>query len=108
MTPSECLRRVAALPTAESDSVLAMATPLRTSVGHRNGGQPNKGPRRFMSVRLPESLADDVIREADRMGLTISDYMVVVAAKAHGHEIPEYVQRKLHAAEGQSQLPLGA
>ena len=61
-----------------------------------------------MSVRLPQSLADDVIREADRMGLTISDYMVVVAAKAHGHEIPEYVQRKLRAAEGQSQLPLGA
>ena len=42
------------------------------------------------------------------MGLTISDYMTVVAAKAHGHEIPEYVQRKLRAAQGQAQLPLGA
>ena len=30
------------------------------------------------------------------MGLTINDYMTVVCwPKAHGHEIPEYVQRKL-------------
>lgn len=85
-----------------------MATPLRKGVGHSKGGQPNKGPRRFMSVRLPEALADDVIREAERMGLTISDYMTVVAAKAHGHEIPEYVRRKLDTARGQDQLPLGA
>ena len=85
-----------------------MATPLRNSTDTETVEQPNKGPRRFMSVRLPESLADDVIREAERMGLTISDYMVVVAARAHGHEIPEYVQRKLRAVEGQSQLPLGA
>lgn len=42
------------------------------------------------------------------MGLTISDYMVVVAAQAHGHAIPEYVQRKLNTADGQTQLPLGA
>ena len=108
MTAPGMVRRVVTALTVESDSVLVMATPLRNGVGHRNGGQPNKGPRRFMSVRLPESLADDVIREAERMGLTISDYMTVVAARAHGHEIPEYVQRKLRAAQGQSQLPLGA
>jgi|NGEPerStandDraft_6_1074524.scaffolds.fasta_scaffold196369_2 hypothetical protein len=57
-------------------------------------------------MRLPEDLADDVIRRADDAGLDINDYVTMVMAQAHGHQVPSYVLSKLeiHAV----QLPLGA
>jgi hypothetical protein len=57
-------------------------------------------------MRLPEDLADEVIRRADDAGLDINDYVTLVMAQVHGHEIPSYVLSKVESYR--TQLPLGA
>lgn len=85
----------------------AMTTSLGgTGRGHQNGGQRSKGPRRFVGLRLPEDLANQVGCEADRLGLYVSEYLTLLAARAHGHEVPAYILAKLDT--NQAQLPLGA
>ena len=84
-----------------SGSVQGMATPPRGK-----GGGRGKGPRRYIPMRLPEDLADEVIRRADDAGLDINDYVTLVMAQIHGHEIPAYVLSKVEAYR--TQLPLGA
>ena len=84
-----------------SGSVLVMATPPRGK-----GGGRGKGPRRYIPMRLPEDLADEVIRRADDAGLDINDYVTLVMAQVHGHEVPAYVLSKVESYR--TQLPLGA
>jgi len=84
-----------------SGSVLDMATPPRGK-----GGGRGKGPRRYIPMRLPEDLADEVIRRADDAGLDINDYVTLVMAQVHGHQVPAYVLSKVEAYR--TQLPLGA
>jgi hypothetical protein len=79
--------------------VIDMATPPRGK-----GGGRGKGPRRYIPMRLPEALADDVIRRADDSGLDINDYVTLVMCQVHGHEVPDYVQAKM--ASFRTQLPL--
>ena len=86
---------------AGSGSVLGMATPPRGK-----GGGRGKGPRRYIPMRLPEDLADEVIRRADDAGLDINDYVTLVMAQVHGHEVPSYVLSKVESYR--TQLPLGA
>ena len=67
------------------------------------GGRPSKGDRDHIVTR-PSRVVGDVVRQrADEAGLTISDYVASVLARAHG--LPEPV---LVAGErGQEVLPLG-
>ena len=57
-------------------------------------------------MRLPEDLADEVIRRADDAGLDINDYVTMVMAQVHGHDVPTYVVSKVESYS--TQLPLGA
>ena len=57
-------------------------------------------------MRLPEDLADEVIRRADDAGLDINDYVTMVMAQVHGHDVPAYVLSKVESYS--TQLPLGA
>ena len=78
-----------------------LATPPRSK-----GGRRGKGPRRYFGLRLAEPLADELIRRADAAGVTINDYVTLVMAQIHGHEVPAYVLSKVEAYR--TQLPLGA
>jgi hypothetical protein len=59
-----------------------MATPPRGK-----GGGRGKGPRRYIPMRLPEDLADEVIRRADDAGLDINDY-VLSKVEAYRTQLP--------------------
>lgn len=66
------------------------------------GGRPYKGDRDHIVTR-PSRLVGDVIRQrADEAGLTISDYVANVLARAHG--LPEPVALP---QVDQGVLPLG-
>lgn len=43
--------------------------------GHRNGGRPSKGDRHLVSTRIPVAEAEKLLREVDRQGITMSDYL---------------------------------
>lgn len=80
-----------------------MATPARSK-----GGRPNKGPRRGITIRPPEQMADEVIRQADAAGMTINDF--VVAKLAERLELTEQLLRWKGQSQdtGQGTLALGA
>ena len=82
-----------------------MATPAR-----RNGGRPYKGPRRVITFRPHEEMADEVIRQADAAGMTINDF--IIAKLAENLEFTEQQRQRWVAAQppdpGQHVLALGA
>lgn len=47
------------------------------------GGRPSKGNRSTLITRPPAELADAVRDEAERLGLTYSDYIANLLAAAH-------------------------
>ena len=49
------------------------------------GGRPSKGERDLLSTRLPVALAEAVRDEAERQGLSYSDYIGNLIAAKHGH-----------------------
>ena len=51
----------------------------------KRGGRPSKGNRRLLGSRVPLGLADDVEQAAERLGMSISDYLADLIASAHGH-----------------------
>lgn len=51
---------------------------------HAGPGRPSKGDRKLLTTRPPRALADVICGEADRLGLTWSDYIANVLAQAHG------------------------
>ncbi len=48
------------------------------------GGRPSKGKRQPLLTRAPAELAQVVRNEADRLGLSYSDYIANVLADKHG------------------------
>lgn len=48
------------------------------------GGRPSKGNREPLLTRAPADLAQVVRDEADRLGLSYSDYIANVLADRHG------------------------
>lgn len=62
-------------------------------------GRPSRGPRRYIGVKVPAPLADEVLTKAAESGLSITDYVSGVLAKAHGHPVD---------SSQQEALPLGA
>ena len=56
------------------------------------------------SVRFPEPQYARYTREAQAMGLSLGDYVVLRLARLHDLDVPDYVERELDA----NQLQLGA
>ena len=69
--------------------------------GH--GGRPYKGDRDHIVTRPSRVVGDLVRQRADEAGLTISDYVAAVLARAHG--VPEAAP--LDRDPEQEVLPLG-
>lgn len=49
-----------------------------------SGGRPSKGDRSTLITRPPTPLAEAVRNEAERQGLSYSDYVANILAAAHG------------------------
>ena len=90
-------RRVAPQVESASDCIDVMAIPARSK-----GGRRSKGPRRMLTVRPPENLADAIIEAADAEGSTINDYIVRTLAQVHGYPLAALDDPDQRA------LPLGA
>jgi hypothetical protein len=69
--------------------------------GH--GGRPSKGDRDHIVTRPSRVVGDLVRQRADEAGLSISDYVANVLARAHG--LPEPVPNLRDLEQGV--LPLG-
>lgn len=68
--------------------------------------QPNKGPRRRIAARMPESLMTDVIAYAEARGLTISDAVADLTATALGKPLPSETLPKPKTQRQREELPL--
>lgn len=53
----------------------------------RRGGRPSKGKRRPLMSRVPEDLAERVMKEAETSGLTCSDWIARVLAEKVGYDL---------------------
>jgi hypothetical protein len=65
-------------------------------------GRPHKGERRVLMTRPARPVADVVLREAAAAGMTISDYIASILARAVG--LPQYAPAP--PAHDQQELPL--
>jgi hypothetical protein len=81
-------------------------TNVRLGVGmvrKPSGGRPHKGDRALIATRLAQPLATVVRARADEASMTITDYVAMVLARAHG--MPEYAPVPSTSME-QGVLPL--
>ncbi len=62
-------------------------------------GRPSKGARPQHTVRIPAEHDDRYIHQADQLGLSYSDYLTLVLARAHGLAVPDYLARQLSRGE---------
>jgi len=83
-------RRVASISETRGAKILCMA------------GRPHKGPRHVIVTRPAKPVADVVMSEAAAAGMTISDYVAGVLARAVG--LPQYIP--VSPAHNQQELPL--
>ena len=65
-------------------------------------GRPHKGARHVIVTRPAKPVADVVMSEAAAAGMTISDYVAGILARAVG--LPQYVP--VSPASNQQELPL--
>lgn len=63
-------------------------------------GNPGKGERAAITVRVPSAHKDRYTAEARRLGISASDYLALVAARAHHLPDPAHLRDQ--------ELPLGA
>src|SRR4051812_46191656 len=63
--------------------------------GHRKPGRPHKGPRRQMTVRIPEQLVMHMLADAERRGLDHTTWVVEAIAAKLGQPSPCSVQEAL-------------
>ena len=66
-----------------------MTAPMKAARVPR-GGRPSKGKRIPLMSRVPESLAEVVGEEAEKAGLTLSDYIASVLAEKHDVKLPAH------------------
>jgi hypothetical protein len=66
-------------------------------------GRPHKGERHVIVTRPAKPVADVVMSEAAAAGMTISDYVAGILARAVG--LPQYVP-PVSTAQNQQELPL--
>jgi hypothetical protein len=69
-----------------------------------SGGRPSKGDRDVIVTRPARPLGNVVRARADEAGMTISEYVAMVLARAHG--MPEFAPAPSAMPE-QEVLPLG-
>lgn len=69
------------------------------------GGRPSKGKRIPLMSRVPESLAGVVGEEAEKAGLTLSDYIAFVLAEKHDMQLPPHFHPRT-ASDSTIQEPL--
>jgi hypothetical protein len=82
-------------------------THVRLGVGMArkpSGGRPSKGDRDVIVTRPARPLGNVVRARADEAGMTISEYVAMVLARAHG--MPEFAPASSATTE-QEVLPLG-
>lgn len=65
----------------------------RCSVEHKKPGRPSKGSRKQVKVRLPDALAVAFQQEAERRGISVTDWIGQFAAEQTG--IPYQPQEEL-------------
>lgn len=70
----------------------------------RRPGNPGKGSRRAITVRVPEEHKHAYEAAAAEHGLPLSDYLALELARRFDLGEPEYLQK----VKGQEQLPMGA
>lgn len=63
------------------------------------------GGGRQLGIRVPDALADDIIRKADELGLSIGDCTALLVARQLNRPVPSWVQDKLR---DDGQLLMGA
>ena len=68
--------------------------------------QPNKGPRRRVAARMPESLIEDVVAYADKRGQTISEAVADLTAIALGKPLPSETLPQPKSRRQREELPL--
>lgn len=56
----------------------------------RKGGRPSKGERHLFQSRVPVGLADTIMDESERLGMTFSDYIALVLAEKHDYPLPAH------------------
>ena len=83
-------RRVALISETQTAKISCMA------------GRPHKGARHVIVTRPAKPVADVVMSEAAAAGMTISDYVAGILARAVG--LPQYVP--VSPAHNQQELPL--
>lgn len=70
----------------------------------RKGGRPSKGHRHLFQSRVPVGLAESVMTEAERRGLTYSDYIALILAEKHQYRLPDfYTQSPDRSPDGSAQ-----
>lgn len=68
-------------------------------------GRPSKGDRHLFGTRVPRLVADAVQENADKHGLSYSEYIAWVLANAHGFETPMPHGNGTSPAQGRLPLP---
>ncbi len=76
--------------------------------GNRGGGRQSKGPRKFIGVRAPIALAEQMEHAAAEAGLCVSDYVALCMAKVHNYELPPLSRVPSPTGEVQQELPISA
>jgi hypothetical protein len=77
-------------------------------LGNRGGGRRSKGPRKFIGVRAPIALAEQMERAADEAGLCVSDYVASCMARVHNYDLSAPAPMAEPAPEVQQELPISA
>lgn len=79
-----------------------------TSAGGGHGGRQSKGPRKFIGVRAPIALAEQMEQAAAEAGLCVSDYVALCMARVHDFDLPILPRASRRTGEVQQELPISA